>query len=104
MPEKEHLQCIRVQSFSSRLGKKLFSFLSGKPQSYDLMKEEWQAMVNLAVDQSIITKHADEGSCVVIWDHEDYLAEGYRQRSDHSMYTDFKKFNGKLLSDPTEKS
>ena len=41
---------------------------------------------------------------VVIWDEEDYFAEGYRQLSDNSTYTDIKNFNTKLLSDFTEKS
>ena len=93
-----------VELFLSRLEKELFSFLPGKPQSYNLTKEEWKAMRNLAEDRSIIIKPADKGSCVVIWDREDYLAEGYRQLSDHSTYTDIKKFNQKLMSDLTEKS
>ena len=38
------------------------------------------------------------------WDQEDYLAESYRQLSEHSTYTDIKKFNQKLMSDLTEKS
>ena len=41
-------------------------------------------MHNLAEDQLIIIKPAHKGPCVVIWDWEDYLAEGYRQLSDHS--------------------
>ena len=87
-----------------RLQKELFSFLLGKPQSYKLTKKERKAMRNLAEDQSVIIKPADKGSCVVIWDREDYLAKGYRQLSDHSTYTDVKKSNKKLTSDLTEKS
>ena len=60
-------------------------------------------MHNLAEDRSIFIKPADKGLCVVIWDRED-LAEGYRQLSDHSTYTDIKKFSQKLKSDITEKS
>ena len=52
-------------------------------------------MRNLAEDRSIIIKPANNGWCVVIWDLEDYLAEGYRQLSDHSKYSDIKKFNQK---------
>ena len=55
---------------------KIFSFLQVKPQSYNLTKEEWQALKNLKEDRSIIIKPADKGSCVVVWDREDYLAEG----------------------------
>ena len=58
----------------------------------------------LAEDWSIIIKPADKGLCVVIWDREDYLAEGYRKLSDHFTYTDIKKFNQKLMYDLTEKS
>ena len=93
-----------VELFLSRLEKELFSFLPGKTQSYNLTKEEWKAMRNLSEDRSIITKLANKGSCVVIWDREDYLAEGYRQHSDHSTYTDINKFNQKPKSDLTERS
>ena len=93
-----------MELFSSRLEKELFSFLPGKPQSYDLTKEEWKAMRNLAEDRSVIIKPADKGSCIIIWDQEDYLAEGYRQFSDHSTYTDVKKLNQNLMSDFSEKS
>ena len=42
--------------------------------------------------------------CVVIWNREGYLPEGYRQVSDISPYNDVKRFNQKLLSDLTENS
>ena len=95
-----------VELFLSRLEKELFSFLPGKPQNYNLLKEKWKwkAMHNLAEDWSIIIKPANKGSCVVIWDREDYLVEGYRQLSDQLTYTDVKKFNQKLTPDLTEKS
>ena len=86
------------------LEKELFSFLHGTSQSYKLTKEEWKAMHNLAEDQSMIIKPADKGSCVVIWDRKDYLAESYSQLKDHYSYTDIKKFNQKLMSDLTENS
>ena len=88
----------------SRLEKELFSFLPWKPQSYNLTKEEWKAMRNLAEVWSIIIKSAYKGSCVVIWDREDYLAEDYRQLSDHFTYTGIRKFNQKLMPDLTENS
>ena len=93
-----------VELFLSRLEKELFSLLTGKPQRYNLTKEEWKAIPHLAEDLSIIIKPAEKGSCVVIWDREDYLAEGYRQLSDHLTYTNVKKFNQKLMSDLTKKS
>ena len=89
----------------SRIEKELFSFLPGKPESYKITKEEeWKAICNLAEDRSIIIKPADKGSCVVIWDREDSFSEGYRQLSDHSTYSDVKKFNQEVMSELTEKS
>ena len=60
-------------------------------------------MHNLAEDCSIIIKPADKGLNIVIWDRED-LSEDYGQLSDHTTYTDIKKFNQKHMSDLTEKS
>ena len=65
-----------VELFLSKLENELFSFLPGKPQACNLTKEEWVAMRSLAEDRSIIIKPADKGSCIVVWDREDYLAEG----------------------------
>ena len=61
-------------------------------------------MRNLAEDCSIIIKPADKDSCVVVWDREDYLAEGYKQLSDNSTYVEVKNYKEKLLVDLTEKS
>ena len=52
-----------VEIFLSKLVGELFSFLPGKPQSYSITKEEWEAMHNLAEDCSIMLKPADKGSC-----------------------------------------
>ena len=93
-----------VKLFLSKMEHELLSFLTGKPQSYNLTKEEWQALKNLKEDRSIIIKPADEGSCVVVWDREDYLAEGYKQLNDESIYVDIKHSTVKTLSDLIEKS
>ena len=85
-----------VELFLSRLEKELFSLLPGKPRSY-IAKEEWKAMRNLLENRSIIIKPADKGSSVVIWDQEDYLSQGERQLSDHSTYSDVKKFSQILI-------
>ena len=81
-----------------------FPFSPGKPKSYNLTKEEWQAPKNLKEDRSVIIKPVDKGSCVVVWDHEDYLTEGYKQLNDESIYVDVKHSNDKTLSDLIEKS
>ena len=89
--------------FLSKLESELFSFLPGKPQGYNLIKEEWLAMRSLAEDRSVIIKPADKGSCVVLWDREDYLTERCKQLSDTSIYVKVKKYNDKLLSQLREK-
>ena len=93
-----------VELFLSRLEEELFLFLSGNPQSYNPTKEKWKAMSNLAEDRWIIVKPDNKGSCFVIWDWDDCLAEVYRQVSGHSTYTAGEKFNQKIMSDFTEKS
>ena len=92
-----------VELFLSKFESALFSFMTGKPQTYNLTKEDWLAMRSLAKDQFIIIKPTNKGSCVVVWDKEDYLAEWYKQLSDKSTYVEVKKYNDKLLSQPTEK-
>ena len=93
-----------VELFLSKMEHELFSFLPGRPQSYNLTREEWEALKNLKEDRSIIIKPADKGSCVVVWDREDYLAEGYMQLNDKSTYVEINNFKGKFLCDLTDKS
>ena len=92
-----------VELILSKMEHELFSFLPGKPQSYNLTKEEWQALKKLKEDRSIIIKPADKGSCVVVWDREDYLAAGYKPLNDESINIDIKHSTDKTLSDLTEK-
>ena len=81
-----------LEIFLSKLENEVFSVLPGTPHNYYLSKEEWLAMRDLAEDRNIIIKLADKGSCVVLWDREDYLAEVEKQLQDVDMYedTDFK--------------
>ena len=47
-------------------------------------RDKWKAMRNLAEDRSIlyyIVKPAENKSCVVIWDCQDYFAEVKKQLS-----------------------
>ena len=88
----------------SKMEHEPFSFLPGKPQSYNLTREEWEALKNLKEDRSIIIKPADKGSCVVVWGREDYLAEGYMQLNDKSTYVEINNFKGKFLRDLIDKS
>ena len=57
----------------------------------------------LADDKQIVIKKADKGSCVVIWDRDDYLAEAERQLKDENVYRNV-NFNEKLIEDLTEYS
>ena len=43
-------------------------------------------MKGLAEDWNIITKPPDKGSCVVVWDREDYIAGAVRQLKDNETY------------------
>ena len=36
-------------------------------------------MRSLADDRSIVIKKADKGSCIVVWDRNDYLREAEKQ-------------------------
>ena len=94
-----------VELFLSKMEHELFSFLPGKPQSYNLTREEWEALKNLKEDRSIIIKPADKGSCVVVWDREDYLAEGYMQLNDKSTYVEINNFfsNAYVSKRPSQK-
>ena len=58
-------------------------------------------MWSLADDKQILTKKADKGSCVVVWDRDDYLLEAERQLKDEKIYRSI-TFNEKLIVDLTE--
>ena len=60
-----------VELFLSKLESELFSFSPGKPQAYNLTKEEWLAMQSLAGDRFIIIKPANQASYVVVWGRQD---------------------------------
>ena len=57
----------------------------------------------LANDRSIVIKKADKGSCVVVWDREDDIAEASKQLNHKNVYKSV-KFKGKILQDLAEKS
>lgn len=47
---------------------------------------EWQALKSLAADNSIVINKADKGTCVVIQDTVDYIAEGERHLANQEIY------------------
>ena len=60
-------------------------------------------MRSLADDRSIVMKKVDRGSCVVVWDREDYIAEAEKQLSDKNMYRDV-NFISNILQNLAETS
>ena len=51
-----------------------------------LSKEEWEAVRTLADDRNIFIKKADKGSCVVLWDRNDYITEAESQLKNELVY------------------
>ena len=51
----------------------------------------------------LLEKQLDKGSCVVVWDRNDYFMEAQKQLSDKNVYKEV-KFNEKLIQDLTETS
>ena len=45
-------------------------------------KEEWQSLRSLADDRNKVIKKADKGSCLVVWDRNDCIAEAGKQLND----------------------
>ena len=60
-------------------------------------------MRSLADDRNLLIKKADKGSCVVVWDRNNYLMEAEKQLSDKNVYKEV-KFNEKLIQDLTKAS
>ena len=77
-----------LEVFLNQIEKELFE-LAESPRNYsNFSKEEWQAMRSLVNDRTVVIKKADKGSCVVVWDREDYIAEAERQLGDVTVYKD----------------
>ena len=66
-------------------------------------KDEWDAIRSLADERNIVIKKADKGSCVVVWDRNDYLLETDKQLKDKKFYRDV-EYNANILKDLAETS
>ena len=66
-----------------------------------MSKDEWDAIRSLADDRRIVIKRADKGSCVFIWDRNDYLLEAEKQLKDKNVYRDV-QYNVNVLKDLAE--
>ena len=64
-----------MDNYLSRLQEEI-SPLNKKLNYSNQTKEERQATYSLTDDTLIIIKEADKGSGIVVWDREDYSAEG----------------------------
>ena len=82
-PPKGH-PCLEV--FLSQVENELFQITKQDLRYSNLSKEEWRAIRSLADDRSIVIKKADKGSCVVVWDRNDYVLEAEKQLSDPIVY------------------
>ena len=89
--------------FLSQIKKELFEVCNSNSGYSNFSKGEWQCMRLLANDSSIVIKKADKGSCVVVGDREDYIAEASKQLNNESVYKSV-KFKDKILQDLVEKS
>ena len=87
-----------LEVFLSQIEHELFRIPDKSLTYSNVTKEEWQAVRSLADDRSIVVKKADKGSCVVVWDRDDYLSEAEKQLCDKAIYKDV-SFNEKILSD-----
>ena len=90
--------CASLEVFLSRVEKELFKYVAQRVQKYNLSKNQWRTLKMLIEDNSIIIKLADKGSCAVVWDRDDYLAEGYSQLSDSNVYTKIESSSEKFVS------
>ena len=86
-----------LEVYLSQVENELFSIVDEPIRYSNLSKEEWIAMRPFADDRSIVIKTADKGSCIVVWDRNDYLREAEKQRKDQNVYRKV-AFKDKTLS------
>ena len=74
-----------IELYMSRIEEEILK-MDTRICKHNVTKEERRAIDSLRNDSSIIIKGADKGSCVVVWDREDYLKEAGAQLSDEKVY------------------
>ena len=89
--------------FLSQVETELFKMSSSSIRYSNMPKDEWDAVRSLADDRNIVIKRADKGSCVVIWDRNEYLLEAEKQLRDKKVYRDV-EYNVNILKDLAEAS
>ena len=73
-----------IELFLIQIEKELFEVCKFNLGYSSFSNKEWQCMRLLANDKSIVIKKANKGSCVVLSDLEDYIAEASKQSNDES--------------------
>ena len=61
--------------------------------------EEWKVTCSLADDRNLVIQKVEKGSCVVVWDRNNYLMEAEKQLRDKNVYKEA-NFNEKLIQEP----
>jgi len=85
-----------VEVFLKEIEKELLKIPKKSLPYSNLSKSEWQAVRSLADDRNLVIKKADKGSCVVVWDRDDYLLEASQQLENVSVYRNI-VFKDRLL-------
>ena len=75
-----------LEVFLSQVEIDLFSIADEPIRYSNLSKEEWIAIRSLADDKLIAIKKAGKGSCIVVWNKNDYLREAEKELEDQNMY------------------
>ena len=68
-----------LEVFLSQIESELFKTVETPLGCSNLSKEECKAVRTLGDNRNIVIKKADKGSCVVIWDRNDYITEAESQ-------------------------
>ena len=90
-----------LEIFLSKVEKDLFNICKKQRTYSNFNIEEWKVMRSLVDDRNLVIKKAEKGSCLVVWDRNDYLMEAEKRLSDKNVYKDV-NFNEKLIQDLTE--
>ena len=91
-----------LESYLSLLEKEALSISpEGKNYNY-LSSGERHVFLELKCDRSIVTKKADKGSAVVVWDRDVYCVEAHRQLGDSSVYKDIPELEGEVSNKVSE--
>ena len=87
-----------LEVFLSQIEHELFRIPDKSLTYSNFTMEEWQAIIPVTDDRSIVIKKVDKGYCVVVWDRDDYLSEAEKQLFDQAIYN-YVLFNEKILRD-----